>query len=139
MFKTKRIDVGTTDTLIGESSVFEGNIKSEAGLRIEGQLVGDIECSGDVTIGEGGRAKSNMTARNVIIAGTVTGNVTTKGTFTLMATGRFYGNIQAGALIIAEGAVFEGTSRMDATSAEKSASPSTVKPSSSGKTISEPA
>jgi len=112
MFK-KRIDVSATDTLIGEGSVFEGKIKSKASLRIEGQLVGDIETEGDVTIGESGKAQSNIHARNVIIAGTVRGNVTARGTLTLTGTGQLYGNTSAGSLIISEGAVFQGTSKME--------------------------
>lgn len=114
MFKSKRVDVSSTDTLIGEGSVFEGKIKSEASLRVEGQMIGDIECGGDVTIGEGGKAKSNITARNVVIAGTVNGNVTTRGTLTLTSTGQLYGNTSAQSLVVSEGAIFQGTSRMEA-------------------------
>jgi cytoskeletal protein CcmA (bactofilin family) len=113
MFKAKRIDVSATDTLIGEGSIFEGKIKSEASLRVEGQMVGDIECGGDVTIGEGGKATSNITARNVVIAGVVHGNVATSGTLTLTNTGKLFGNTAAHSLTIVEGAVFQGTSQME--------------------------
>ncbi|WP_274361848.1 bactofilin family protein [Paenibacillus thermotolerans] len=113
MFKGKRVDINATDTLIGEGSVFEGKIKSEASLRIEGQMIGDIECGGDVTIGESGKAKSNIAARNVIIAGVVNGNVTAKGTLTITAKGQLYGNTAAQTLVISEGAVFQGMSKME--------------------------
>jgi len=113
MFKKGRVDVGETDTLIGEGSVFEGNIKSQASLRIEGRMIGDIECGGDVTIGENGKAQSNIAARNVVVAGVVQGDITTRGTLTLTATGRLYGNLSAHSLVIAEGAVFQGASKME--------------------------
>ncbi|MCI3922610.1 polymer-forming cytoskeletal protein [Paenibacillus sp. TRM 82003] len=129
MFKAKRIDVSATDTLIGEGSVFEGKIKSEASLRVEGQMIGDIECGGDVTIGEGGKAKSNITARNVVIAGTVHGNVTTRGTLTLTGTGKLFGNTSAPSLVISEGAVFQGMSRMETKGAEAEAE---TKPTAQG-------
>lgn len=110
--KTKKINPNTTDTLVGEGSVFEGRIKSEASLRIEGNVNGDIECIGDVTVGESGVAKSNISARNVTIAGIVNGNVTTKGLLTITATGQLFGNTSSHSLLIAEGGVFQGQSKM---------------------------
>lgn len=108
----KKLNPNTTDTLVGDGSVFEGRIKSEASLRIEGQITGDIDCLGDVTIGESGHARSNITARHVTIAGTVHGNVTTKGVLTITSTGKLFGNAASQSLIIEEGGIFEGLSRM---------------------------
>lgn len=120
MFKKKKtINPNTTDTVIGEGSHFEGRIKSEASIRVEGHINGDIECLGDVTVGENGIAKSNITARNVTIAGTVNGNVTTKGTLTITSTGQLIGNTASHSLIIAEGGIFQGQSKMVHESADK--------------------
>jgi cytoskeletal protein CcmA (bactofilin family) len=115
MFKGKKhaIDPRTTDTLIGEGTVFEGRIKSEASIRIEGQITGDVDCTGDVTVGEHGVAKSNIIARDVTLAGVVNGNVQCKGKLTIRATGKLYGNTTAQALVIDEGGLFQGMSKMD--------------------------
>ncbi|GAA4838304.1 hypothetical protein GCM10023310_15070 [Paenibacillus vulneris] len=115
MFKARKAgrDLQTTDTLIGEGTLFEGRIKSEASIRIEGQITGDVDCAGDVTIGEHGVVKSNVIARNVILAGTVNGNVLCKGKLTIRATGKLFGNTTAQSLIIDEGGIFQGTSKMD--------------------------
>jgi cytoskeletal protein CcmA (bactofilin family) len=115
MFKGKKasINPNTTDTLIGEGSVFEGRIRSEASIRIEGQITGDIECTGDVTVGEKGIVKSNISARDVIIAGSVHGNVVTKGKLTITSTGALHGNTSAVAFIIDEGGIFQGSSKME--------------------------
>jgi cytoskeletal protein CcmA (bactofilin family) len=114
MFKSKkRIDPNSTDTLIGENSVFEGKIKSEASIRIEGQILGDVECFGDVIVGEQGLVKSNITARNAILAGTVNGNITVKDKLTVTSTGKLNGNIMARSFIIEEGGVFQGNSKME--------------------------
>jgi cytoskeletal protein CcmA (bactofilin family) len=114
MFKKKKVKINpnTTDTLVGEGSVFEGRIKSEASLRIEGHIIGDIECLGDVTIGEHGVAKSNIIARHITIAGAVHGNVSTKGLLTITETGQLFGNTVSQTLIIAEGGMFQGQSKM---------------------------
>ncbi|MEW9702115.1 polymer-forming cytoskeletal protein [Paenibacillus sp. SI8] len=115
MFKNKKLSMNPnmTDTLIGEGTSFEGRIKSEASLRIEGSITGDIECLGDVIIGEHGSVKSNISARDVILAGTVQGNVVTKGKLTITSTGSLNGNITAASFIIEEGGLFQGTSKMD--------------------------
>jgi cytoskeletal protein CcmA (bactofilin family) len=111
--KKTKINPNTTDTLIGEGSSFEGKIKSEAGLRVEGQITGDIECAGDITIGENGIARSHIKARNIIIAGQVVGNVSAQGKLTIKATGKLQGNLSALELSIESGGLFQGSSRMD--------------------------
>lgn len=123
MFKSRKtkIDPNSTDTLIGEGTHFEGKIRSEAGIRIEGHLTGDITCSGDVTIGENGKADSHISARHVIIAGQVTGNVTATGTLTIKATGKLLGNLTAKELSIESGGVFQGNSKMEGSSQEQPA------------------
>lgn len=136
--RKKKLNPNATDTLIGEGSVFEGRIRSEASLRVEGLITGDIDCLGDVTIGEGGRARSNITARHVTIAGTVNGNITTKGVLTITETGKLFGNATAQSLIIAEGGIFEGQSRMQVQSSgdkaerEKEPIAQSASPSSGG-------
>lgn len=116
MFKNKKtkIDPNMTDTLIGEGTTFEGKIKSEAGIRVEGQMIGDIDCAGDITIGENGVARSNIKARTVVIAGQVIGNVAASAKLTIKATGQLHGNLSANELSIESGGIFQGTSKMDA-------------------------
>lgn len=116
--KTKNLmNPNTTDTLIGEGTSFEGRIKSEASIRIEGGITGDIDCAGDVIIGEHGVVKSNISARDVVLAGSVHGNITTKGKLTITSTGALNGNISAASFIIEEGGVFQGSSKMETKSA----------------------
>lgn len=110
--KAAKVDPNTTDTLIGEGSIFEGKIKSAAGVRIEGQIIGDIECEGDVTVGDKGSVHSNIIARNVIIAGSVNGNIQARSKLSITSKGKLYGNMSAASISIEEGSIFEGTSRM---------------------------
>jgi cytoskeletal protein CcmA (bactofilin family) len=111
--KTKQIDTKTTDTLIGSSTICEGKIMSEASLRIEGQLHGDIECAGDITIGENAVVHSNIQARDVIVAGKVKGNIHTKGKLIVTSSGVLVGNIDVRSFIIQEGGIFQGSSAMN--------------------------
>ena len=112
MFKdTKRLNL--TDTLIGQGTHVEGKMICEAGLRIEGEYRGDIECHGDVIVGECGIARSNLTARDITIAGKVFGDVVTKGRLTITATGQLHGNINAQSFVMQDGGIFTGACRMD--------------------------
>ncbi|MNI33494.1 Polymer-forming cytoskeletal [compost metagenome] len=112
LLKKKNIDLKTTDTLIGGSTILEGKIISEASLRVEGQMNGDMECAGDIIIGENAVVQSNIHARDVIIAGKVKGNIHTRGRLTVTHTGLLIGNIDVHSFIIQEGGIFQGTSSM---------------------------
>jgi cytoskeletal protein CcmA (bactofilin family) len=119
----KKLNPKSTDTLVGEGTLFDGKMISEASLRIEGQINGDIECAGDITIGQNAIVQSNMIARDIIIAGRVKGDVHTKGKLIVMNTGILIGNIDVRSFIIQEGGVFQGSSSMNAaTQTDKSAS-----------------
>ncbi|WP_240762416.1 bactofilin family protein [Paenibacillus thalictri] len=115
MFNKKKthLKTGATDTLIGEGTVFTGKLSSEAGIRIEGQVIGDIISKGEVTIGEKGAVHSTVSAKDVVIAGSVNGKVVA-AKLTITPTGRMIGSIQAEKLVIDQGALFQGTSDMAA-------------------------
>jgi len=113
MMKRTKIAPGTTDTLIGEGSTFEGKIRSRASVRLEGEITGDLECEGDVIIGEKGIARSNVTARNVVLAAKVQGNIAARGKLTIKSSGHLSGNLSAAELAIESGGFFKGISKME--------------------------
>jgi cytoskeletal protein CcmA (bactofilin family) len=114
MFKeNKNLTKGMTDTLIGAGTEMDGQLKSEAGVRIEGVFKGEIESKGDIVIGEGGVAKSNITARDVTIAGKVYGDVHTRGKLIITSTGLLHGNAHAAILNVHEGGILNGSSKME--------------------------
>jgi cytoskeletal protein CcmA (bactofilin family) len=110
-----KTNLKTTDTLVGECTICEGKIISETSLRIEGQMNGEIECEGDITIGENAVVQSSIHARDVILAGKVNGNIHTKGKLTVMSTGVLIGNIDVRSFVIQEGGIFQGSSMMNLT------------------------
>ncbi|TCZ76378.1 polymer-forming cytoskeletal protein [Paenibacillus albiflavus] len=125
MFKSKNnpMNPNTTDTLIGEGTIFEGTIKSSATIRIEGTITGSIECSGDVMIGEKGNVKCNISARDVVLAGKLHGDVTTKGKIVIASTGQLYGNVSTPSFTIQEGGIFHGISTMHTKNSQESTTP----------------
>lgn len=112
MFKENK-RVIATDTLIGQGTLAEGKIVSEANLRIEGEYRGDIECKGDVIIGECGVARSNIIAQDVTLAGKLFGDIETKGRLIITASGQLVGNVTAHSLIIQDGGMLNGSCHME--------------------------
>jgi len=102
-----------TDTLIGQGTTIDGHLTCQTNLRIEGHFQGEIEASGTVTVGEQGVATANIQARELVIAGKVYGDVTTKGKLIITGKGQFHGNYQGSSIIIHEGGIFSGESRME--------------------------
>ncbi|HEY2493135.1 MAG TPA: polymer-forming cytoskeletal protein [Paenibacillus sp.] len=111
--RKSRNELTATDTLIGLGSELTGTINCEANLRIEGNFNGEIASQGHVTVGEYAVARSNINAREVIIAGKVYGDIATSGKLTITATGEMFGDVTASALIIMEGGALSGTSTMN--------------------------
>ncbi|MEB3100883.1 bactofilin family protein [Ferviditalea candida] len=102
-----------TYTLIGPGTIMDGKLISQSNLRIEGQFIGEIECAGDLTVGENSVLESDISARNVINAGTINGTVRTKEVLKITETGKVFGQISVNALSIVKGGVLHGTSRMN--------------------------
>ncbi|WP_106766782.1 bactofilin family protein [Paenibacillus faecalis] len=126
MGKSKRKKSAGTSTLIGQGSHMEGALNCDADLRIEGKFDGTIESRGNVTIGESAVARSNISAKEVIIAGKVYGDIAADGKLTITPTGQMHGDVIATSLIIMEGGVLNGASHMESPIADVESSDSTL-------------
>jgi len=100
------------DTVLGPEVKFTGTLKGKGSIRIEGEVEGQVEYEGDVVVGEKAVVRADIKARNVTIAGRVEGNVTAIGRLELVATAKLVGDMRSAALVLAEGALFQGRSEM---------------------------
>ncbi|HHY45581.1 MAG TPA: polymer-forming cytoskeletal protein [Firmicutes bacterium] len=103
---------GTFESLLGKGIEIKGTVRSKGSLRIEGSAEGNVECEGDVTVGETAVLNADVTAQNVTIGGTLSGTVTCSGRLELLPTARVRGDIKVGTLVVSEGAIFSGTTQM---------------------------
>jgi len=101
----------SVETIVGAGSFFEGNIKTDKSVRIEGKIVGNIDASG-VFIGGDARIDGNIKADVVLVGGEVDGNVSASDSVEILNKAKVSGNIKTNILTIAEGAYFEGKSSM---------------------------
>jgi cytoskeletal protein CcmA (bactofilin family) len=98
---------------IVEGTFVEGNIKAPNDIRIDGVLIGDLNCSGRVIIGPQGKIEGNVTCSNAIIEGAFTGTISVSELLTVKDTGVINGDITTDKLMVQTGAVFNVTCIMN--------------------------
>jgi cytoskeletal protein CcmA (bactofilin family) len=110
-------DGAEVESLIGERTHFEGTLKCEGAIRLQGTVQGEIQSAGTIIVEDRAHVTARLTGAQVTIAGQVDGQIYCEGRVEIRPTGRVTGEISAGALIIHEGAYFDGNSRMAASAA----------------------
>ena len=103
---------GEVESLIGEHTSFEGTLKTEGSVRLLGTIQGEIESKSTIIVEEKARVTARLTAQQVTVAGQLDGQIFCEGRVEIRPTGRVTGEINAGALIVQEGAYFDGNSKM---------------------------
>lgn len=85
-------------TLIGEGAVFQGQSRVSDGLRIDGEVIGDVVASGDargiLVISENARVTGSVQAGHIIINGEVLGPVRSDELLELQSKARVVGDVQ---------------------------------------------
>jgi cytoskeletal protein CcmA (bactofilin family) len=104
-------------TIVGAGARLEGNVVSAGSLRIDGQVKGQINADGDVSLSPQSQVEADIRAENVSVAGRFKGNIIVKGKAQLARGGRIDGNITSKTLVVEEGGIFHGQSIMDGTAA----------------------
>ena len=120
-------DGGDVESLIGEHSSFEGTLRTEGPVRLMGTIQGEIESKSTIIVEEKARVTARLTAQQVSIAGQVDGQIYCEGRVEIRPTGRVTGEINAGALIVQEGAYFDGSSKMAQPATAQASAPSPAK------------
>ena len=87
-------------------------VELDPDLDLEGKILSE---RGRLLVGETGAIDAEIRVGVASISGTVTGTLLASEKVEIHSTGRFYGNLHAPALIIEEGAVFEGNCAMAST------------------------
>ena len=98
------------ETVLSNQIKLEGRLQSTSNIRFDGEMLGDVSTDGDLSVGEHGRVRGNVTGRNVVVGGSIQGNVSTTGRLEILATCKVFGDIVVGSLIIDEGGILRGKS-----------------------------
>lgn len=102
-------------TLIGEGTVIRGEVHFSEGLRIDGEVVGDVFGTGEgssiLVISEKARVTGKVKAGHVIVNGEVKGPVESTELLELQPRARIVGDVRYEVLEMHQGATIDGELR----------------------------
>jgi len=97
-----------TQTTLSVNTNFDGVMKFNNSLRINGEFKGKIEAQGLLVLGPNSKIIGDIICDEVIVGGEVRGNITAKKRLELLETAKLFGDIKTAKLKIADGVIFEG-------------------------------
>lgn len=95
-------------TLINEGCKITGTITGSGSYLINGEVDGDCDLEGTITLANNGLWKGTIKAADVIVAGHVEGDIVAAGKVEITDSARITGTVSGEAIAVAEGAVVEG-------------------------------
>jgi cytoskeletal protein CcmA (bactofilin family) len=97
-----------TPTFIGGESVFVGNIRGVGQFVVSGEVHGDGDIQGSLTLFAAARWHGHIRARQAIVAGEIIGSLTVEDKLEIGYTAVIRGKVSARTIAIAEGAIVDG-------------------------------
>lgn len=97
---------------LGPDATVTGKLVFSVPTRIEGKLKGELRATDLVVIGAQAVVHANVHVEKLVVLGEVRGQVTGVSRVEICSGGRVFGEIETRALVVREGARFEGRSRM---------------------------
>ena len=99
-------------SFIDEGSALEGKCSFPGTLMLNGRLTGELESTGTLIVGASAVLQAGIHARVVIVRGEVVGNIVAAERIELKAGARVFGDLETPVLLVEEGALIEGKTRM---------------------------
>jgi len=107
------IKEGNLSGFVGNGTTLTGEANFKGMLRVDGHLSGRVSSQdGTLIVSTGGQVDANIEVSVAQIYGTVNGDITASKRIELGRVAKVTGNIQTPALVIEQGAIFEGSCRM---------------------------
>jgi cytoskeletal protein CcmA (bactofilin family) len=99
------------ESFVGANSSFRGDVNTKGTLRVDGVVEGNIAADW-VVLGDKSHVKGDIVVRGIVIGGRVDGNVKAKEIVEIKNKGLLSGEIVTSKLVVAEGGILDGRSRM---------------------------
>lgn len=120
MFKGKQevVMVKNTDSSaatldrISEGTVFQGDIVSSKGIKIDGIIKGSVTCEGKIIVGKTGVVEGDIRCHHAEIEGVLKSAIFVKELLELKSSANLMGEITTGRLSVEPGASFTGSCKM---------------------------
>ena len=114
MKSNKNSDVsGNSQNRIAQGTVITGDVISEAGFRIDGEIIGTLKTPAKVVIGKEGKIEGTLECQSADIEGTFTGTLRVEGLLSLKSTAVIEGEVITHKLSVDPDATFNATCKMN--------------------------
>lgn len=97
---------------LGEDTVFSGTLTFNGAVRIDGKMDGQINTDDTLIVGENGILEADIIAGTVICRGKIKGTIKASKRIEVHTNSEVVGNISAPALLVENGAIFDGNCDM---------------------------
>ncbi len=104
---------GELNGILDSGSHLTGELHFEQTFRVDGRITGKVISNGDLVVGERGEIEGEILVGRAFIAGTVRGRIETRRRLEISAGGRVFADLVTPALLIEDGARFEGKCAME--------------------------
>lgn len=102
------VPTSSPETIIGPTVRVEGTFQSDDNINVEGEVVGSLKTSKDLTVGSNARIEADVEANNMHISGEIHGNLKCMGSIQLTSSAKVYGDIDTEVISVENGAVMQG-------------------------------
>lgn len=113
MFAKKNNGAGSNqiDSLIGKGTRIEGNIRFSGGLRVDGEICGQVTAesgASTLVLSEHGRIAGEVSVAHLVVNGEISGPVRVSEFLEMQSKARISGDVEYAMIEIQQGAVVEG-------------------------------
>jgi len=99
---------GDLNGFLDRGATFRGELEFEDTMRIDGKFNGKIQSKNELIVGESAHIEGDIHVGRIAISGTVVGKIQADQRVEIHRNGKVYSDIDTPALIIEEGAIFQG-------------------------------
>ena len=99
---------GELNGFLDHGSSFKGELEFEDTMRIDGRFNGKIVSKNELIVGESATIEGDIHVGRIAISGTVIGKIVATQRVEIHRNGKVYSDIDTPALVIEEGAIFQG-------------------------------
>ena len=99
---------GELNGFLDRGSSFKGELEFDDTMRIDGKFNGRITSKNELIVGESAHIEGDVHVGRIAISGTVVGKIVADQRVEIHRNGKVYSDIDTPALIIEEGAIFQG-------------------------------
>ncbi len=108
----KKIAEDSLSTILGKGASFNGKLKIEGGLRVDGEFEGTLEATGTVVVGKDGFLKGEVKTKDAVVGGKLTGSLTAQQKIELQTGAHVEGDLRCKGIVIEHDVYFDGTCKM---------------------------